>query len=52
MTSDRDREYHRARAQDELDRSHRATHKVAAEAHMRLAAMHMRMAQSAASADQ
>jgi hypothetical protein len=36
-----DREYHTQRAQAELDWSYRADNKRAAEAHMRLSAMHM-----------
>ena len=38
---DRERDYHRERARTELDQAYRATHLMAAEAHMRLSALHM-----------
>ncbi len=41
MAMAQDHEYHRQRAQAELDWAYRAENKVAAEAHMRLSAMHM-----------
>jgi len=37
-----DRNYHRERARTELDAAYRAPHRAAAEAHMRLSAMHMK----------
>ena len=50
MGIDEDRDYHIARAQAELDSSHRATHRAAAEAHMKLSAMHMQRVQAAKTA--
>ena len=41
MAMNQERDYHTRRAQAELDRAYRAEHHVAAEAHMRLSAMHM-----------
>jgi hypothetical protein len=41
MLSQQDLEYHQQRARAEMDRAYRAEHKVAAEAHMRLAGLHM-----------
>ena len=41
MAIAQDHEYHRQRAQAELDWAYRAEHRQAAEAHMRLAGMHM-----------
>lgn len=49
MIRDAQRDYHEARAKAELDWSNRATHKAAAEAHMRLSALHMQRAQTAKS---
>ena len=46
MGTDEDRDYHTARAQAELDSSYRATHRAAAEAHLKLSAMHMQRAQA------
>lgn len=42
MTSEQDATYHRERAKAELDQAYRASHFAAAQAHMRLAALHMR----------
>ena len=39
--ADRERDYHRERARAELDHAYRATHQGAAQAHMRLSALHM-----------
>lgn len=44
MTGDQERDYHNARARDELDCSYRATHRAAADAHMQLSALHMKRA--------
>ena len=41
MAIGQDHEYHRGRAQAELDWAYRAENRQAAEAHMRLSAMHM-----------
>jgi hypothetical protein len=41
MATDQEREYHTQRAQAELDWAYRAESHHAAEAHMRLSAMHM-----------
>jgi hypothetical protein len=41
-----DQEYHTARARQELDLGYRANGRLAAAAHMRLAALHMKSAQS------
>jgi hypothetical protein len=41
MAIAQDREYHRQRAQAELDWAYRAENRLAAESHMRLSAMHM-----------
>ena len=49
MIRDPERDYHEARAKAELDWSYRATHRAAAEAHMRLSALHMQRAQTAKS---
>ena len=46
MGTDDDRDYHAARAQAELDSSQRATNRAAAEAHMKLSALHMQRAQA------
>jgi len=37
-----DTDYHRERARNELDAAYYATHAAAAEAHMRLSALHMK----------
>lgn len=49
MIRDPERDYHETRAKAELDWSNRATHRAAAEAHMRLSALHMQRAQAAKS---
>jgi hypothetical protein len=41
MAADQEREYHTQRAQAELDWAYRAENHVAAQAHMRLSALHM-----------
>jgi hypothetical protein len=41
MVSDQDREYHEQRARTEMDQAYRSDHNAAAEAHMRLASLHM-----------
>ena len=41
MAISEDHEYHRQRAQAELDWAYRAENRLAAEAHMRLSALHM-----------
>ena len=51
MTRDRERDYHSARARDELDRSYRATDRAAADAHRQLSALHMKRAMLVNSAD-
>ena len=51
MSKDPERDYHAARAQAELAWSHRATHQAAAEAHMKLSALHMERAMTARSSD-
>lgn len=47
-----ERDYHTARAQAELDSSYRATHGAAAEAHMKLSALHMQRAMSMKSSEE
>ena len=41
MLSPQDLEYHQQRARAEMDRAYRAEHHAVAEAHMRLAGLHM-----------
>ena len=41
MLSQQDLEYHQQRARAEMDQAYRAVHNSAAEAHMRLAGLHM-----------
>jgi hypothetical protein len=41
MLAERDREYHRKRATMELDLAYRAEKQAAAEAHLRLSALHL-----------
>lgn len=42
MAGMQERDYHMQRAQAELDCAYRAEHRVAAQAHMRLSALHMK----------
>ena len=51
LNGDQERDYHNARARDELDWSYRATHRAAADAHMQLSALHMKRAMLVKSAE-